>query len=404
MEFSGRVSHNARRSEGPVAATASGDVSARVHVASCQALNTEQANSGNQQSSAALVSADSTTTVNVSATVYTCQGAAIAPIVARAGGHRDRGALDHKATGPNHCPNSRTRTASYCRAHPVEQASAGFKAMMSGNVDGDRPQPIGAHEIAIRLVCVGNRDSERLLGWTREVCQPAELKLGGGAAGPYVLSLDRRDAFVLFAGHDPRRLSALLRDVKPQLRSRVVIGLVTDSRPQSRAAMLRAGFDEVVDIDREKAAEGIARFRAIWRRQCMRKAAAEEQERRARVLGEICRDGAFTDREKRLIECLLERPGRCVPLQRLRCIAGDGPEPVSPISLRVSMSNLRRKLSDGIWIKAMPQEGYMLKRLPIAPADVKQQGHSAVGKAMMKRAPRSVFSARIVPPRSRMMP
>ena len=57
-------------------------------------------------------------------------------------------------------------------------------------------------------------------------------------------------------------------------------------------------------------------------------------------------DVVCIDREKRLIECLLERPGRCVPVQRLRCIAG----PVSPISLRVTMSNLRRKLSDGIWI------------------------------------------------------
>lgn len=222
--------------------------------------------------------------------------------------------------------------------------------------------PVAAHEFPVRLLCVGQRDADRLRAWVGSVCDAADLNVCGGLSAPYALSLDPDDEFLLFAGHDPRRLNALLREVRVQLRSRVVIGLVTGSRPQSRAAMLRAGFDDVVDIDREQASEGIARFRAIWRRHCIKKAAAAEQLRRAQLLGEIGLKGTFTDREKRLIECLLERPGRCVPVQRLQCIASHGVEPVSFMSLRVSMSLLRRKLSDGFSIRALPEQGYAMFR------------------------------------------
>jgi DNA-binding response OmpR family regulator len=221
-------------------------------------------------------------------------------------------------------------------------------------------QFIGAGEIPARLVSIGKRDAKRRHAWLSDVFEAVDIQEYGSTIAANSVLFDANSEFLILGGHDGRRMSALYKEFEPLLRNRVVVAIVTGSTPQTRAAMLRAGFDEVLDIGKVHPLEGIARFRAIWRQRCVRTSAEREQYQRADMLNKVCDASVLTGRERRLIECLLDRPGWCVSFQRLQRIAGIDEDPISVMNLRVSMSKLRRKLVVGSRIEALPNEGYVL--------------------------------------------
>lgn len=226
--------------------------------------------------------------------------------------------------------------------------------------DPEALRPIGAAEIPARLVCIGQRGADQLRAWAGDVFEAIDVQTYKSGPPVSPLLLDARFEMILLAGHDARRLAAVLRAHEPALRRPFVIAVMIGSTPQTRASLLRTGFDEVLDTTRICALEAIIRLRAMWRRRLAK--AEQERERlqqRAR-LEKVCSGSALTAREKRLIQCLLDKPGWCVPAERLRRVASVTDDPISPLNLRVSMSHLRRKMIAGASIKGLPQEGYML--------------------------------------------
>lgn len=232
--------------------------------------------------------------------------------------------------------------------------------MIAEPIVADFAAQLARDELAVRLLRVGNRDADVLGAWVCALFETIEVHdyKGRHTANGAVLAAGCEG--LVMAGQDARRLADIYRDFEVALRNKIVIAVTRGSSPQSRALLLRGGFDDVFDIERLQPLEAAARLRAISRRWRARISTEAERARLAAQFAAFCPTGGLSAREKRLIECLLERPGWCVPFDRLQRIASQDKDPISIKNLRVSMSILRHKLAAGARIEAIPHEGYVL--------------------------------------------
>lgn len=185
----------------------------------------------------------------------------------------------------------------------------------------------------------------------------------------FALSRAQADYEILvIGGSDPIRLGRFLRTNRAILNTTAKVALINGSTPQRRARLLNSGFDEVIDPAKTPPLECKARIMAVMNR-C---AAAREAERSAKnsinAIAHICKPGDLTPREFDLIYALGRHEGRSLSITTLTRLV----DPRDPItfkrSIKVNISNLRKKLHEPYRIEADYMNGYRLYRAN--PADV----------------------------------
>ncbi|RVU04483.1 hypothetical protein EOE18_11870 [Novosphingobium umbonatum] len=71
---------------------------------------------------------------------------------------------------------------------------------------------------------------------------------------------------LIVGGMDAGRMVDVLQGNMPLLRNRLLVALMVDSTPEDRAKVIRAGYDDAMDVDGTGHAEATARVRAMWSR------------------------------------------------------------------------------------------------------------------------------------------
>jgi DNA-binding response OmpR family regulator len=130
--------------------------------------------------------------------------------------------------------------------------------------------------------------------------------------------------------------------------------------------MLNAGFDDVFDIAKTPPPEACARAAAITREYAITRHAHSSVGQMALALEPICNPASLTPREFALLWLMVSNQGRPVPAaQMARQIAHIDPAQFRR-SIKVSMSNLRRKFLPDWRIESDLQGGYGLYSVEIA--------------------------------------
>lgn len=166
---------------------------------------------------------------------------------------------------------------------------------------------------------------------------------------------------LMIGGNDVKRMAPLYRKNQAVLKNKLVIAVMRGSTPQRRAHLLYNGFDDVMDLTRVAPEEAIARMRAMRARQIgnmVREAAARKEDSR---LGAICNPAMLTQRERKILWLLMERPGKAVSMEKLQSETSTSHEPVSTKNVQVSICLLRKKLNDRHKISYHSNGGYVLE-------------------------------------------
>ncbi|MBF9150594.1 winged helix-turn-helix domain-containing protein [Novosphingobium jiangmenense] len=214
-------------------------------------------------------------------------------------------------------------------------------------------------DIVVRMALVGEASSSALLVWSEllhrdiAICRASENYLADISPQRFFYDV------LIIAGNDTKRIKRLLRYYAPALALKPKIALARTSSPSERAALLRAGFDDVFDT-RMPMPEAQARMRALVERYglarlghgaSVERVASNDQERHFAQ--------APSGRERAVFELLLAAKGSAVPARSLARALGRE-EPLKPATIKVIVSALRKKLREGADIRSDRQSGYAL--------------------------------------------
>jgi len=187
----------------------------------------------------------------------------------------------------------------------------------------------------------------------------------------YFLSRGLGDYDILvIGGIDPLRMSRYLRANKAILNQVAKIAVVRNSTPPRRARLLNCGFDEVVDIVKNPVDESRARIIAVMNRYDQSKAIERSVQDDHDAMTGICEPSNLTPREYELMSIFCRNAGITISINTM-CRQINPRDPASfKRSIKVNISNLRKKLSPEYRIEADLQGAYRLFRL------ASQPGHS----------------------------
>lgn len=218
-------------------------------------------------------------------------------------------------------------------------------------------------DLVVRMALVGEASSSALLVWSEllhrdlAICRASENYLADISPQRFFYDV------LIIAGNDTKRIKRLLRYYAPALALKPKIALARTSSPAERAALLRAGFDDVFDT-RMPLPEAQARMQTLVQRYEI-----------ARLDNGAPRGGVATNdqdqhfiqvpsgRERAVFELLLAAKGSAVPGRSLARALGQA-EPLKPATIKVIVSALRKKLRQGAEIRSDRQNGYALSLAP----------------------------------------
>ncbi len=162
-----------------------------------------------------------------------------------------------------------------------------------------------------------------------------------------------------FGGKDAGRLRLILRQNELILRHKVKLCLLSDGTPQDRAALLMAGFDDVIDTARTSPAEAIARISSIWRRYGL----AEQRNHAAlsekSQLAQISTSDRLNNRQKTALLMLVASGNNPVSYAKMCNSLSRDYESMSIDCLKVFICSLRKWLRPGMQIRAVSGVGYV---------------------------------------------
>ena len=167
---------------------------------------------------------------------------------------------------------------------------------------------------------------------------------------------------LLIGGSDPVRMGRFIRANRALLNGIALIAVVTGSTPARRARLLNVGFDDVLDIVRTPESEARARINAIVNNYASARHAHSTAEQMASALEPICNPNNLAPREFALLWIMAENQGKAIPVaQMARQLDHHDPAQFRR-SIKVTMSNLRRKLLPDWSIRSDLHGGYGLYR------------------------------------------
>ena len=173
---------------------------------------------------------------------------------------------------------------------------------------------------------------------------------------------------------DPARMAKYMRTHRALLRNVPIFAIMTRSSPSRRARMLMAGCDDVLDSARMTPQEAGLRLRAVL----VRRAMTRNGNRSGRDAGATFADMAdprwLTPREHALLVALAAAEGEPLTLAALMRLVDHADPAKFRRSLKVSISNLRKKLKSAYRIEAAAYGGYRLVREDAEPALAEANG------------------------------
>jgi len=125
---------------------------------------------------------------------------------------------------------------------------------------------IPANEVRVRYLSLG--DSSRFLcnHWVDNVFSTVQHYRYADNDTHFLSSMRSDFDCLIVGGMDADRMIDVLQCNMPLLRNRLLVALMVDSTPESRAKVIRAGYDDAMDVDQTGHAEASARVRAMWAR------------------------------------------------------------------------------------------------------------------------------------------
>ena len=166
---------------------------------------------------------------------------------------------------------------------------------------------------------------------------------------------------LLIGGSDASRIARFIKINQPIFKNCTMIALLDNADPARRSQLLHAGFDDVINWRRMPDLELSFRLRAIHTRRHQ----ALKEESRNQSYGKvfpITQSKTITSREKKILNLLTARIGSVVTYNAILIEISNYDYEVSLESLKVSISNLRKKLGPEWVIKATELVGYTLIR------------------------------------------
>lgn len=164
---------------------------------------------------------------------------------------------------------------------------------------------------------------------------------------------------LLIAGPAPERLTTLLRCYLPVLGLLPKIAALEKSTPRDRTQLLNAGFDDVFTAGMP-VQEARSRLTAIWRRYRLRGVSLPPSVTGCASIDQVpaLSKGSLTKREANILKSLFAKSPAPVAITELQTGLSFA-RSIKTTSLRVQISNLRKKLKDGVHIQKMTT-GYAL--------------------------------------------
>lgn len=176
------------------------------------------------------------------------------------------------------------------------------------------------------------------------------------------ISRVRRDFQVLaIGGEDVRRAANYIKDNMDALQATVKIAVLSNSSPEKRAKLLKAGYDAVFDPLRCEPGEARAHITSIVRSYSYKRIEPKNEY----VVGEDYKMyvGQFelTNREILIMKFLSRKKGSVVRYSTLQAQLSGWIDEITLNNLKVMVSNLRKKLVPGVSIVAHMNTGYELR-------------------------------------------
>lgn len=165
---------------------------------------------------------------------------------------------------------------------------------------------------------------------------------------------------LVIGGNDVPRLARFLRVNRNALSGVVMICVMVGANAHKRAQALMAGFDDVLDPDRMRPEEAVARVEAIVRRYQMTIESNNERARIEREMRKIANVDRLTDRERLLLEAFLQANGGFLSYFRIQSMLSTYIDEITLENVKVIVCNLRKKLKQDTKIKAKVGDGYSL--------------------------------------------
>lgn len=167
---------------------------------------------------------------------------------------------------------------------------------------------------------------------------------------------------LVVGGNDVPRLARFLRVNRNALAGVVKICVMVGANAHKRAQALMAGFDDVLDPEKMRPEEAIARIGAIARRYRMAIEFNNERARIEREIRKIANADRLTDRERMLLEAFIESSGEFLSYYQIQNMLSNYVDEISLENVKVIVCNLRKKMKGGTRICAKVGSGYALVR------------------------------------------
>lgn len=180
--------------------------------------------------------------------------------------------------------------------------------------------------------------------------------------GTFAISRANADFPLLFIDvNDPVRAARYLRNHRALLNNIATFAIMAHSSPARRARLLAAGCDDVFDCARMTLQEAGLRIEAVLRRRAM-SAINPQWSKPLPQVAALCDPAQLTPRERSLLAVLAQHEGEAISVGVLLRQVDHADPARFRRSLKVSISNLRKKLPAPYGIEAVPGGGYRLVR------------------------------------------
>lgn len=166
--------------------------------------------------------------------------------------------------------------------------------------------------------------------------------------------------FLVVSGRDVPRIQRIMRNLVGLASERPKICVVNNLAPTRRMALMKAGFDDVFDIDMMPVAEATCKVRSFGQLYVDHGGTGRQSARKKDIIDEISLADRLTGLERAVLTALVKSPDSCLTHDALRNVAGRDGNPASMPHVRVILSGIRKKLREGVTITAFPHTGYEL--------------------------------------------
>jgi len=164
------------------------------------------------------------------------------------------------------------------------------------------------------------------------------------------------DVIIISCGNEEIS-SELNDDIIKLYRNKPKIVITGGSTPESRATLLRSGFDDVIDIRLSDGLEFISRIACIDRRYRLTREALAECQNYAGEFMSLCPHDNLNRKQKLLLRTMVNAPDRTVSSIDLCRVLSDNPNPITDNHLKVLLTQTRKKLRPEVKIVSLTRLG-----------------------------------------------